>query len=59
MSAPGAPARISVLEESVYDEQCVVAAQLQQESSVIINVSITMSGNHTRAYARGLGLTPP
>jgi len=39
--------QISELEESVHDAQCVVTAQLQQESSVTINFSITMSVNHT------------
>ena len=46
---------ISVLEESVHDAQCVVATQLQQESSVIINVSITMSANHILQYT---GIVP-
>jgi len=41
-----APVYISVLEESVDDTQCVVTAQLQQESSDIINVDITMSVSH-------------
>jgi len=41
---------IYVLEESVHDAQCVVTTQLQQESSVIINVSITMSANHILPY---------
>ena len=43
---------ICVLEESVQDSQSVDAAQLQKDSSVIINVSITVSQIttlHTRA----------
>jgi len=36
-----------VLEQSVHDAQCVVTARLQQDSSVIINVDITVSTNHT------------
>ena len=43
-------AYLCVLEESVHDAQFVVTAQLQQESSLIINVSITMSPNHTLPY---------
>jgi len=39
---------ITVLEESVHDAQCTLTAQLEQESSV--NVSITMLVDHTTPY---------
>jgi len=39
-----------VSEEGVHDAQCVVIAQLQLASSVIIIVSITMSADHTLPY---------
>jgi len=51
ISAPDVLVHISAFEkESVHDEQCVVTTQLQQEPSVIINVSITMSAYHTIPY---------
>jgi len=39
---PGVLVQISVLEESVYDEQCIATAQLQQEPSIVIYFSIIM-----------------
>jgi len=36
-----------MLQESVNDEQCVVAVQLQQWPSVIFNVSNIISANYT------------
>jgi len=39
--------QISVLDETVHDAQRVVTAQLQQESSIIIYLSITTFANHT------------
>ena len=47
ISAPGVLVHISVLEQSVHDAQCAVIGQLHQESSVIIDVSIIMSADHT------------
>ena len=38
---------VFMLEKSVYYVQCVVTVELQQESSVIINVSINISANRT------------
>ena len=48
ISAPGVLAQISVSEESVHYVLRVVTAQLQH--SVIINVSITTSADHTLPY---------
>jgi len=43
--------QISVLgEESVHEALCVATAQLQQESSDIIRVSITILANHSLPY---------
>ena len=50
ISAPGVLVQISGLEESVHYAQCVVTAQLQQERSGIIDVSITMLKNNTLPY---------
>jgi len=37
----------SLLGECVYDAQCVITAQLQQEPPGVISVSITMATDHT------------
>jgi len=42
---------ISLLDESVHVAQCVVTAQMQKDTLVVIYVSITMSANHTLAYS--------
>jgi len=40
----------SVSEESARDAQCVVAAQLQHGSSIVIYVSTIMSANHIPSH---------
>jgi len=47
ISAKVVRVKISVLEKSVHDAQCVITAQLQHKPSVIIYVSTTMLANHT------------
>jgi len=39
-----------MLQESVHDVECDVAAQLQQELPVVITVTITMSAEHIHPY---------
>jgi len=52
ISSPGVLLHISVLEESVHDSQCVVAAELREAFSVIfIDVSTTVFANHAPSYS--------
>jgi len=43
---------IYVLEESVHEALCVVTAQLHEESSVVIYVTISTPTDHTPPYPR-------
>jgi len=50
ISAPGVFGQVHMLDKSVPDAQCVVTAQLQLESSVIIYINIITLANHTLLY---------
>ena len=50
ISSPRVLIHVSVLDDSVHDVLSVVTAQLQQEPSLIIYVTISIFANHTLSY---------